>query len=155
MIVMGVDPGLADLGWGVLEFLRGEPYYVAHGCVKTEPGTPDWDRVRTLVGTVQGLVVRHKVQALGMEEWVFFKKQVTTAAHSLGLVMGGILCSSSVPIVSGGRSQDWRLSLGLSATSTKAEVQRFVQRRLGMATLPTPQHASDALAIAMAAYPKL
>lgn len=155
LIVMGVDPGLADLGWGILHIEESKPSLVAYGANKTPPEDDDWSRARAQVAEVRRVVGEHSVHVIVVEEWVFFEKQTTTAAHALGLVIGGLISIPGIEVRKGGRSQDWRLGLGLPRTATKTEVQQHVQRRLGMDKLPRPQHASDALAVALANYSKL
>lgn len=155
MIVLGIDPGLAALGWGVIQFTRGVPAYLAHGVVTTEPGGEEWARARVQMRAVQRLAMEHQANAIGAEAWNYYTKQVTTASHQLGLVIGGIIGVSTVPVVSAGTASEWRRSLGLPHQCSKPDVQKFVQQRLGMAKIPRPQHASDALAVALAVFPKL
>lgn len=155
VIVMGVDPGLADLGWGVLNFVQGVPVYVAHGVVKTAAGGEELARVRSLMREVRRLIAVHRVEAVGFEAWNYYTGQTTTAAHPIGLVIGAILGVAPCPVHSVGTAADWRASLGLNRKCPKAVVQKHVQARLSLAKRPTPQHASDALAVALATFPKL
>lgn len=155
LIVLGVDPGLADLGWGVLSFTLGVPAYVAHGVVKTPAGGEELARVRTIMREVRRLIAVHRVDAVGFEAWNYYTGQTTTAAHPIGLVIGAILGVAPCPVHSAGTAAEWRRSLGLPHQCTKAFVQKHVQQKLSLPKPPTPQHASDALAVALATFPKL
>lgn len=153
--LMGLDPGLADLGWGVIQVLRGTPRYVAHGVISTEAHGDPWERVQEIVGEVCTLTIRYNVHRIGAENWVFYgKKQQTTNAHVLGLVLGGLLCGLPAPLINGGSAQDWRAALGLGRKVSKPEARVEVMRRLHLKKKPTPLHASDALAVALATVPK-
>lgn len=156
--ILGVDPGLASLGWGLLEVDQGVSRWVAHGALTTEPGEPEWDRARVMMRSVEKLARDHGASVVGVETWNYRTKQVTTASHQLGLVIGGVIglvTARGIRVVPTGTAQEWRTSLGLPGKCHKRVVQAYVRERLKLAKIPQPQHASDALAVALATVPKL
>jgi len=165
VVVVGLDPGLAALGWGVVrrfpprrvgtraEGARSE--HVAHGAMTTSPTDgSDHARVASLAVSLRLLLGLHRPAVVAVERWVVYGQSETTQAHTIGLVLGMIVAvcaGEGVRVASTHRAQDWRRALGLAATATKAEAQVRVALALGMQTMPRPQHAADALAVAMVA----
>ena len=158
VVVLGLDPGLASLGWGVVRREGTRSVYVAHGCVTThgDDGT-DHERVAALALRLRLLIGLHQPAYVAVERWVCYGQSATTQAHTIGLVLGMVatVCvETGVPMVAQHRAQDWRHAIGLRATATKANAQERVQRVLGLAQVPRPQHAADALAVAVTTVAK-
>lgn len=151
-VVMGVDPGLAALGWGVLRFTRGRPSYVAHGAYHTPAELDEWDRVAAQARNLRAVARTHGVNVVGVEGWGFYRDCVPVEAHRIGLIIGAVLTLDAL-VISAGLAAEWRKSLGLPMQCSKADVQRYIQAALRLKTRPTPQHASDALAVALVTYP--
>lgn len=150
-VVVGLDPGIAALGWGVVRREGTRSVHVAHGCVTTPVGD-DHARVTELAVSLRLLLALHKPVVVAVERWVCYGQSATTQAHTIGLVLGMIatVCAEwGVPMAAQHRAQDWRTALGLRATATKAQAQERVRVVLGMTATPRPQHAADALAVAM------
>ena len=155
VVVVGLDPGLAALGWGVVRREGARRVHVAHGALTTAPADgSDHARVASLAVSLRLLIGLHRPAVVAVERWVVYGQSETTQAHTIGLVLGMIVavCArEGVRVVSTHRAQDWRRALGLAATASKAEAQARVARALGMGAMPRPQHAADALAVAMVA----
>lgn len=155
MITFGVDPGLASCGWGVVLRDGSRLTHVAHGCIVTAPDEGDEHERAVMVGAaVRSLMVDHGADMLAIERWVYYAGAATTQAHTLGLVLGAIraaVVSTGLPVATTHRAQDWRTALGLSTGATKAAAQERVRVVLGLAKVARPQHASDALAVAIVA----
>lgn len=153
VVVLGLDPGLASLGWGVVRREGTRSVHVAHGCVTTHNGEgSDHERVAALATSLRLLIGLHKPALVAVERWVCYGQSATTQAHTVGLVLGMIatVCASEqVLMVAQHRAQDWRSAIGLHVTASKANAQERVQRVLGLADVPRPQHAADALAVAV------
>jgi crossover junction endodeoxyribonuclease RuvC len=156
-LILGIDPGLASTGWGLLRREGQRVTHLAHGVVTTTPDEgDDHARVQRIAREVATLLRAYRPDSLAMERWVHFGQSATVQAHALGLVIGAVLVAAAsleVPVRSEHRSQDWRRALGLPATAAKAEVQARVQALLSLPKPPRPQHAADALAVAFAARP--
>lgn len=155
VVVVGLDPGLAALGWGVVRREGAQRTHVAHGAMVTKPADgSDHARVAQLAVSLRLLIGLHRPAVVAVERWVVYGQSDTTQAHTIGLVLGMIVAvcaAESVRVVATHRAQDWRRALGLAATATKAAAQARVALALGMQTTPRPQHAADALAVAMVA----
>lgn len=154
--VLGIDPGLASTGLGLVErAASGRLRHLGHRAITTRPGAgapgEAWDRAKGIARAVYEVWCETPAPLVAIETWAHYGEHPTTQAHALGLVIGAILGAlpSTVRVVEAGRAQDWRRGIGLAPTATKAEVQARVQRLLGLPELPRPQHAADALAVAL------
>ena len=78
MIVLGIDPGYALMGWGVVESEGSRMRLVAYGCIETRAGVPMQDRLRTLQLGIRDLLSIYKPDDVAFEE-LFFARNVTTA----------------------------------------------------------------------------
>jgi crossover junction endodeoxyribonuclease RuvC len=155
MIILGVDPGLAALGWAVVERKGQRVSLVAHGCLTTAPADgSDLDRVGMLARDLGALIVGAHPAAVATEAWCHYGQSATTQAHALGLVLGmvrAVCVGAGVRHVEGERAQGWRTALGLSRSASKAACQERVRAVLGLDKVIKPQHASDAAAVAIVA----
>lgn len=153
--VLGLDPGIASLGWAVVRVDGRETRLRASGCIETSPRDgDDLARVDLIACEVGDLLLGWSLDLVATEAWVHYGQSDSTAAHTMGLVIGAIrtVCrSAGVRHVEGPRAQGWRTALGLKATATKPEAQERVRLLLGLAAPVRPQHASDAAAVAIVA----
>ena len=78
IVVLGIDPGYALMGWGVVEYNGGRMKLLGYGCVETRAGTPMQHRLRTLLMGVRDLVNIYHPDDVAFEE-LFFARNVTTA----------------------------------------------------------------------------
>lgn len=153
--VLGIDPGLASLGWAVVERDGARPCLVAAGCFTTEPTDgSDLARVGLLSDRVAELLATYRPALVATEAWCHYGQSATTQAHALGMVLGAIRATCrpmGVRHDEGERAQGWRTALGLPRTASKAECQERVRAVLGLAKVIRPSHASDAAAVAIVA----
>lgn len=157
--VMGIDPGLAALGWAVVERDGSRLRLAGHGCLATTPAQgSDLDRVELLARGLREVLSAHSPGLAVTEAWVHYggegKGSASTQAHSIGIVLGMVrtVCASAgVRHVEGERAQGWRTALGLPRTASKAAAQERVAKVLGLAKVIRPSHASDAAAVAIVA----
>lgn len=151
--ILGVDPGLAACGWAVIERAADRWRLYAHGCIKTSPADGDaLTRATMIHRALRDVIDSHRPQCVVSEAWRFYEGAHTTQAHELGMVVASVHLAavvSDLEHVEGGRAQDWRRSLGLPTDASKAECQRRVAAALGLPGVITPQHASDAAAVAL------
>ena len=78
MIVLGIDPGYALMGWGVVEANGSQMKLLGYGCIETKAGTPMQHRLRTLQLGVRDLTLMYRPDEVAFEE-LFFAQNVTTA----------------------------------------------------------------------------
>ena len=148
-VVMGIDPGTANLGFGIVKVEGNRMVALDGGVVETDSGLPIERRLERIHEEVRELLVWHEPKALAIEE-VFFGKNVQTAmtvGRASGVAMlaaaqAGVGCFAYTP-------QAIKMAVCGSGAAGKKQVQRMVGTLLGLPELPTPDHAADALAVAI------
>ena len=149
MIVLGIDPGTAALGYGIVESSRGRLRELDHGCLVTSPDTTLPERLLAIHALVDELLETHEPGVLAIER-LFFSRNVQTA-FAVGQARGVVLLAAAqhgVPVVEATPNEVKSAVAGYGAAD-KEQVQRMVQLVLGMSERPTPDDAADALAIAV------
>jgi crossover junction endodeoxyribonuclease RuvC len=150
MIVLGIDPGSANTGFGVVAAEGSKLRRVDHGVITTRAGVPLEQRLAEIHGGVGELIARHGVDAVGVEELYFGAN--AHSAFAVGQARGVVLLAAGqagVPVHSYTPQQVKQAVCG-SGRAEKGQVGRMVARLLGLAAVPTPDHATDALAVAIA-----
>ena len=149
MIVLGIDPGTASTGFGVVCSERSRMRALDAGVIATAPGVALETRLVSIHARVRELIEAHAVDAVAVEE-LYFGANVRTA-FAVGQARGVILLAggpAGVP-VRGYTPQQVKSSVCGSGRAEKSQVGRMVARLLGLAAVPTPDHAADALAVAV------
>jgi crossover junction endodeoxyribonuclease RuvC len=149
VIVLGIDPGLANTGYGVVQSIAGRLVALDGGVIETRAGTSQERRLADIHAAVNALLVEHEPDAMALEE-LYFGQNVKTAfavGHGRGAAMlaagqRGIECTSYTP-------QKVKAAVCGNGRADKEQVARMVQTLLALPQAPTPDHASDALAVAM------
>ena len=149
MKVLGIDPGTAACGYGLVHEDRGRLRAVDHGWWRTSPGTPQELRLKTIFEGVAALIAEHAPDAVALEE--SFVGVDARTALSVGQARGAVLVASAVGGVECTEYAPARVKQAVCGygRAEKAQVQRMVKAILGMPALPTPNHAADALAVAI------
>lgn len=149
-VVVGVDPGLTRCGYAVLEVVPGQsPRAISMGVIRTASSDPLPRRLGELHREVAGLLAEFSPSAVAVEQ-VFFQNNVRTAM-SVGQASGVIIAlaaSAGCEVAQYTPSQVKDAVAGWGGAD-KAQVQKMVQQRLGLASLPKPADAADAAAIAL------
>lgn len=147
--VLGIDPGLASVGWGVVETDGARLFYRGHGCITTKAGTDVALRLGKIRDALASIMMEQEPAEVAMES-LFFSRNVTSAlavAEARGIIR--LVClDAGLSMREYGPMEIKRAASG-SGGSGKAEVQSFVRIVLGLAEIPKPDHAADALAIAI------
>jgi crossover junction endodeoxyribonuclease RuvC len=147
--VLGIDPGLASVGWGVVETDGARLFYRGHGCVTTKAGTDVASRLGTIRDGLTAVIASHEPAEVAMES-LFFSRNVSSAmgvAEARGIIR--LVClDAGLSMREYGPMEIKRAASG-SGGSGKAEIQAFVRIVLGLPEIPKPDHAADALAIAI------
>jgi len=149
MIVMGFDPGTASTGWGVVEQDGNRLRALGHGCIVTSPEEPTGVRLRRIYEQARALIARFRPDVVVLEE-LFVNANVKTA---LGVGQAkGILylaaCDLPQPTCEYSPLQVKRAVTGYGR-ATKLQVQEMTKVLLGLPRIPQPDHAADALAVAI------
>lgn len=147
-LVLGIDPGLATLGYGLVAVLPDGPRYLDHGCLVTRPPLALPDRLQQLSAGLAALCARYEVTDVAMET-LFFGRRL----HVLGL--GEARGVAVLTTTAGGASfseyspAQVKQAVTGSGGAVKRQVQEMVRLILGLGSIPKPDDAADALAIAV------
>jgi crossover junction endodeoxyribonuclease RuvC len=147
--VVGIDPGLAACGFGVVEGRGSRLRLVEFGCWQTRPGRPIELRLRELFEELRGLLARHRADAVALEE--SFVGADARSALSVGQVRGALIVAcarAGVACVEYPPASVKQAVCGYGAAE-KAQVQQMAKALLRLERTPTPTHAADALAVAI------
>ena len=149
MIVLGIDPGTASLGFGIVERTGGRLRAVDQGVITTSPDLPLPERLLAIHRQVTELIELHRPAVVGVER-LFFGNNAQTAL-GVGQARGVVLLAAAengLPVREATPSEI-KTAIAGHGTADKEQVQRMVQLVLGMAERPTPDDAADALATAI------
>lgn len=150
MIILGIDPGTAVTGYGVLSRADGGTAALLEcGVVRTSAKAPLAERLREIHQGVDELIERHRPQVVAVEG-VFYGKNVRTAVV-LGHARGAVLVAASlrgVEVVEYPASEVKSAIVG-AGRATKEQVQYMVQKLLRLREPPQPHDAADGVAIAL------
>ena len=149
MRILGIDPGIAIVGFGLIESNRGSVRMLQYGAVTTEAGLPLATRLVQIENDMTALIAQLKPDEIAVEE-LFFSKNITTGiavAHGRGV----ILCTAErlgVPIFEYTPMQVKQAVAGYGLADKK-QVMDMTKRLLKLKAVPRPDDAADALAIAL------
>ncbi|NJK79581.1 MAG: crossover junction endodeoxyribonuclease RuvC [Chloroflexaceae bacterium] len=149
MRILGIDPGTAILGWGVLDSTGATISAVAYGALTTLANTPPAERLVQLFAGLQTVLAQHRPDAAAIEE-LFFSRNVTTAL-AVGQARGVVLLAiaqAGVPIYEYKPREVKQAVVGYGGAD-KRQIQEMVRMTLSLATIPKPDDTADALAIAL------
>ena len=149
--IIGIDPGLANTGWGVLDDVDSTIKYIDHGIIVTKADTPRADRLFFILQCIRNLIKKYKPHEAAIET-LYFGRNVSSAipvAEARGVISAaiaekGIFLHEFTPNA---------IKQGVvgSSTADKKQVQQMVCFILGLDKIPTPDHAADALGAAICA----
>jgi crossover junction endodeoxyribonuclease RuvC len=150
MLVLGIDPGTATTGYGVVR--GGSPglaSLVECGVIRTRPRDPLPDRLREIYEGVAELIARHRPDVVSVED-VFYAKNVRTTVV-LGHARGVILLAASLAGVEVSESSPAEIKKAVvgHGAATKEQVQFMLTRLLRLKSVPTPSDAADGVAAAL------
>jgi crossover junction endodeoxyribonuclease RuvC len=148
VITLGVDPGTALLGFGVVEAIS-DPELIDYGVIATPSNVSMPERLSTLFDEMNVLLDRYRPDVLAVEQ-LFFARNVTTAI-AVGQARGVVLLAAAkagVPVAEYSPSEVKHAVVGYGKAD-KAQIQEMVRIILNMPELPKPDDAADALAVAL------
>jgi crossover junction endodeoxyribonuclease RuvC len=149
LIVLGIDPGTAATGYGVVERNGASLRALDYGCLETLSTTAMPLRLLEIHRAVTELILTHRPEHVGVER-LFFNKNVMTA-FAVGQARGVVLLAAAehgIPVYEYG-PHEVKMAVTGYGRAAKDQVQRMVQMVLGMPELPRPDDAADALAVAI------
>ena len=149
MIILGIDPGLATLGWGVIEAERGRQRLINYGCILTTPQQRFPERLQHIGQDMRTLLQTYKPQEIAFEE-LFFAKNVTTAL-TVGAARGVAIaaCADYTDQLYEYTPMQVKQAIVGYGKAEKQQIQQMVKMLLHMEDIARPDDAADAIAIAL------
>ena len=149
MKVVGIDPGTAACGYGIVQGSGGRLREVTHGWWRTPASDTPQRRLKTIFDRVVELIGEHAPEAAVLEE--SYVGADARTALSVGQARGAILVACAVAGVECAEVPPARVKQAVCGygRAEKAQVQRMVKAILALDELPHPSHAADALAVAI------
>lgn len=150
MIVIGIDPGLATVGYGILEQRDRKVIPLAYSCIRTSPamgGAPE--RLGEIFDAISRLLDEYAPECMAMEK-LFFSRNVTSAL-GVAEVRGVIMLAArdrGIPVTEYTPNQVKQAVTG-SGRADKMQVQKMIARLLSLPCIPKPDDAADGLSIAL------
>ena len=149
MIVLGIDPGYALMGWGVVKSEGSRMQLVAYGCIETKAGVPMQNRLRTLQLGVRDLLSIYKPDDVAFEE-LFFARNVTTALM-VGAARGAAIIAAAEYTENLYEYTPMQIKQAITGygKADKKQIQQMVKLLLKLNEIPRPDDAADAIACAI------
>lgn len=149
MNILGIDPGLASIGWAVLQNEKGKFTLLDYGCFKTDKDNNFSSRLKSIFEEINKLAIKYNLQVLAVEE-LYFAKNVKTAimvSQCLGVIkLAGEMLK--LPVM-----EYTPLNVKMTITgygrAEKKQVEFMVKKTLGIKKDIKPDHAADAVAVAL------
>ena len=148
MKILGIDPGIGRMGWGLVQAIGNRQQAIDFGCVETSAKQSTAERLHTLYRVLSKLMKKEKPDAVAVEE-LFFGNNAKTAlvvGHARGVVL---LCAAmnSVPVFEYTPLQV-KMALTGYGRAEKTQVGKMVKILLKLDAIPKPDDTTDALAVA-------
>jgi crossover junction endodeoxyribonuclease RuvC len=148
-LILGIDPGLHETGWAVLDGAPASPRLVASGIIRTLPGAPLPQRLKTIHTELAALLLGHRIESCAMEEMFFTTVANTVRATLQARGVALLAMAQAGHGVTEYNPKTVKLSLTGSGRAEKAQMQAVVQKALGLADKLRPNDVADAAAIAL------
>ncbi|MBO4410122.1 MAG: crossover junction endodeoxyribonuclease RuvC [Spirochaetales bacterium] len=149
MYVLGIDPGIANTGWGVVDFVGQKFQPVCYGVIKTQTSDTLEKRIAIIAESVKQIVVKYDVKHIAMEDIYFAKNEAS--AIGVAKVIGAVTYAAYEQGL--GISMFTPLQIKTAITgygrAEKKQVQEMCRLLLKLNAIPRPDHAADALAAAV------
>ena len=151
MIILGIDPGLARVGYGVIEVGEARQRLLDCGMIRTDPGRSEGDRMVEIAADLRTLIRRWRPDLAAVEKFFFYRSSTTIAVVQARGVVIMTLARFAIPVVEFPPMQI-KLALAGHGHAEKAEVLEAVMRELDLSDPPRPDDAADALAVALTGW---
>ena len=149
MVILGIDPGLAIVGWGVLECVRGKFRVLGYGSIRTEAKTPVEERIAQIYDSMNVIIDKYRPEVMAVEElfWNTNQKTGISVAEARGTILlaahkKGLKIYEYTPL------QVKQAVVGYGRAE-KRQIMEMTRILLHMEKIPRPDDAADALALAI------
>ncbi len=149
MKILGIDPGTATTGWGIIEEIKNEPKLVSFGCIETSKHKSDVKRLKEIAGDLKMIIEQYQPDEVAIEDLFFFKnlKTAIKVAQARGVLMV-TATNENLPVFEYTPLQVKQALTGYGRADKK-QMQWMVKEVLKLKEIPQPDDAADALAVAM------
>lgn len=154
MIILGIDPGTANTGYGIIENKK-KLQYIGHGVIQTSPEDCPGERLRKINNKISHIIKEYNPDVLAIENIYFFINAKT--AMPVSQAIGSILLTAAKKKIPVERLSPLTIKLMVvgNGRAKKKEIQIAVQKILQLKEIPKPDHAADALAAAITYVAKI
>lgn len=149
MRILGLDPGTATTGYGIIDVVEGELRLVAYGVIETPAGDPPEQRLQSIFRQANALITAYRPERAAVEQ-LFFGRNITTAI-AVGQARGVLLLAladAAIPMSEYSPPKVKEAVTGYGKAE-KAQMQLMVRHLLDLEESPRPDDAADALAVAI------
>ena len=151
MRILGIDPGLARVGYGVIEVEGRDQRLLDCGIIRTDPGRSEGERMVEIARDLRVLLRTWRPQLAAVEKFFFYRSSTTIAVVQARGVLMMTLARFKVPVVEYPPMQI-KLALAGHGHAEKDAVLEAVMRELNLSEPPRPDDAADALAVALTGW---
>jgi len=151
MIILGIDPGTAIVGYGLISSEKSNLKMLDYGCIETSKKMSQAERLLIIGEDLKKIIKKYKPQAAAIEELFFFKnlKTAIKVSEARGVILltvkaAGLIINEFTPL-------EVKIATVGYGRADKQQVQKMVKIILGLKEIPAPDDAADALAIAICA----
>lgn len=149
MIILGIDPGIAIVGYGIMEYKNNKFRVIDYGAITTPSTMNTTKRLEKIYKGIDLLIKNYNIDEVGIEE-LFFNKNVKTAitvAQARGVIL--LACSHNDKLIYEYTPLQVKQGVVGYGRASKAQVQQMVTSMLNLKEIPKPDDVADALAIAI------
>ncbi len=149
--ILGVDPGLADTGYGLISKKSNKEDLIDYGCIQTKSDQEFPERLLRIHKKLKDIIDKYQPDYVAVED-LFFAKNVKSALK-VGQALGVIILTASLAKLPVMIFTPLQIKQALAAygRAEKAQIQKMVKLLLNLKIIPKPSHAADALAVAICA----
>lgn len=149
MIILGIDPGTAIVGWGIIDKQGNRYKTIDFGYITTSPKEEDWHRLNTIYDGIEELIKKFQPQQVAVESLFYFKNQKTVmkVSQSRGAIL--VAAQKQNKIIREFTPLQIKQALTSYGRADKSQMQTMVKKILGLDKIPKPDDAADALACAI------
>lgn len=149
--ILGIDPGLATIGFGCIELIQGHLQVVEYGIIPTPPKTPITTRLQVLYEDLTTLIQQLHPHRIGIEKLFFYKMGNTIpVAQARGVIL--LVLGQQHLVPEEFTPAQVKQNVAGHGNADKRAVQESVAKELALGSIPKPDDAADALAIALTTW---
>lgn len=149
MVIVGIDPGIAIVGYSAVDYTGNSFKLIEYGTIETPAGLPLTKRLGTIYVKMNDLLLRHRPSVVAVEQ-LFWGRNVTTGinvAHARGVIL---LCAGQLGIgVSEYTPLQIKQAVAGHGRADKKQIQSMMKLLLNLSEVPKPDDAADAIAVAI------